>query len=117
MDDITVPRRSSIHPSQLRRRRSSTSRAAAPVDPAAALVDDFLAMSIHVPQLQVYGAAAKTLQAWIDDSKAHYTQANEDAKKLPPGLFEEYQAIDDEGKADLLVCHSLFLLPRVEYVS
>lgn len=67
------------------------------------MVDDFLAMTVHVPQLQVYGAAAKSLQAWIDDSKAHFAQANEDAKRLPPALFEEYMAIDEEGKGDLLV--------------
>lgn len=103
LDDITVPRRSMVHPSQLRSRRSSTARDATRADPEAGMVEDFLAMSIYVPQLQVYGSAAKDLQAWIDNSKTHFAQANEDAQKLPPALFEEYLSIDEEGRADLVV--------------
>jgi kinetochore protein Spc7/SPC105 len=112
MDGMTVPRRSSVHPSQLRRRRSSTIREAPNESPADALADRFLALALHVPQLEVHAAAARDLQNWIDGTKTHFMQANEEALKLPPVMFEEYRAGDEEDRDYLLVSgHSTSKMP------
>ncbi|KAI0067956.1 hypothetical protein BV25DRAFT_895566 [Artomyces pyxidatus] len=104
MDELAAPRRSTIHPSQLQsfRRRSSLSMDEIP------LADYFVAMSVDVPQLELYSHVAKDLQMWIEHTKEIYRQAEEEATKVTPALFREYSAADEEIKEELL--HQLKLI-------
>jgi len=99
MDELTAPRRSTIHPSQMQslRRRSSLSETDVP------LSDYVIAMSVDVPQLELYSHVAKDLQLWIEHSKDIYKQAEEEATKFTPALFREYSMADEEIKEELLV--------------
>lgn len=98
MDELAAPRRSTVFPSQLQgRRRSSLSETNIP------LADYFAAMTVDVPQLELYSHVAKDLQAWIDHSKDIYQQAEEEAAKITPALFREYSQADEDVKEELLV--------------
>lgn len=103
MDELAAPRRSTVFPSQLQgRRRSSLSETNIP------LADYFAAMTVDVPQLELYSHVAKDLQAWIDHSKDIYQQAEEEAAKITPALFREYSQADEDVKEELL--HQLKLI-------
>ena len=104
MDEITAPRRSTIHPGQLRqnRRRSLTSSHSEPAEQIP-LAEFMSAMSIEVPQLHLYSGLARELTAWIEESKKICRQAEEDALKMTPALFTEFAMADEIEKQDLLV--------------
>ncbi|TFY83040.1 hypothetical protein EWM64_g970 [Hericium alpestre] len=104
MDELTAPRRSTIHPSQLQplRRRSSLSQEDIP------LADYIVAMTVDAPQLEQYSRVAKDLQSWIENSKKIYRQAEEEAAIATPTLFREYSAADEDVKEELL--HQLKLI-------
>lgn len=105
MDEITAPRRSMIHPSHLRphnRRRSLTSSHSEEAEQIP-LAEFMTAMSIEVPQLELYSVLAEDLTGWIEESKKICAQAEEDAVRMTPALFAEFALADEPGKQDLLV--------------
>ncbi|EKM60780.1 uncharacterized protein PHACADRAFT_168096 [Phanerochaete carnosa HHB-10118-sp] len=104
MDEITAPRRSTIHPAHLRtrnRRRSLTSSHSEEAEPIA-LAEYMAAMSIEVPQLELYGVLSEDLTGWIDESKKICKQAEEDVLRMTPALFAEFALADEVEKQDLL---------------
>ncbi|KAK7029013.1 hypothetical protein VNI00_014723 [Paramarasmius palmivorus] len=99
MDELTAPRKS-IHPSQLNRQ---------PRPPAEIPLAEYaIAMGIDVPQLTLYSRVSKDLQAWMQQSKVIFEQAEEEAAKMTPELFVEYSRVDEEGQQELL--HQLSLI-------
>ncbi|KAF8641136.1 hypothetical protein AX17_000778 [Amanita inopinata Kibby_2008] len=101
MDELTAPRRSTHpsqhHPTRQAREASEISRA-----------EYYAAMAIHIPQLELYTRVSRDLQAWIEQSRIVYAQAEEEAAKMTPELFAEYSKADEEGQAELL--HQLNLI-------
>lgn len=95
MDELAAPRRST-HPSQ---QPSRHPRAPEQIP----LAEYFTAMSIDVPQLELYTHVSKDLQAWMEKSKDVFKQAEEEAEKVTPELFREYSQAGEEGQAELLV--------------
>lgn len=95
MDELTAPRRST-HPSQQNMRQARDAE-------EIPLAEYVLAMGIDVPQLVLYSRVSKDLQAWIEKSKADFSQAEDEAAKITPELFTEYLTADEEGRAELLV--------------
>jgi kinetochore protein Spc7/SPC105 len=97
MDEITAPRRS-IHPS---------SRTSAREPSLIPLAEYVVAVDVDTPQLELYTHVSKDLQAWIEKSKQDYRQAEDEASKVTPELFEEFREADEESQKELLVCLSL----------
>ncbi|EJD04390.1 uncharacterized protein FOMMEDRAFT_155520 [Fomitiporia mediterranea MF3/22] len=99
--EYTIPRRSTIHPSQLQgARRDST------IPPS--MSDYLTAMIVHVPQLELYRLVTKDLQAFIDNSEKIYREAEDEVGKLTPVLFREFAQANEEGREELL--HQLKLI-------
>ncbi|GJE85895.1 Spc7 kinetochore protein-domain-containing protein [Phanerochaete sordida] len=103
MDEITAPRRSMIHPGVLRthNRRRSLSSSQAEAEPIP-LAEYMAAMSIEVPQLELYSVLAEDLTGWIERSKKICEQAEEDVLQMTPALFAEFALADEVEKQDLL---------------
>ncbi|KAJ7169443.1 Spc7 kinetochore protein-domain-containing protein [Mycena filopes] len=97
MDELDAPRRSIHQPS-----RQVRPPAEIP------LAEYAVAMSINVPELVLYSAVSTDLQGWMDQSKAVFAQAEEEAAKMTPELFTEYIRADEEGQTELL--HQLNLI-------
>ncbi|KAK7064607.1 Spc7 domain-containing protein, partial [Favolaschia claudopus] len=97
MDELDAPRRSIHQPSRQPRQ---------PVD--IPLAEYAVAVSINMPELELYSAVSNDLQGWIDKSKAVYAQEEEEAAKMTPELFTEFIRADEEGQAELL--HQLNLI-------
>ncbi|KAJ7124771.1 Spc7 kinetochore protein-domain-containing protein [Mycena crocata] len=97
MDELDAPRRSIHQPSRQARLPSEIP-----------LAEYAIAMSINVPELVLYSAVSNDLQGWMDQSKAVFTQMEEEATKMTPELFMEYIRADEEGQAELL--HQLNLI-------
>lgn len=95
MDELTAPRRS-IHPGM---QFSSQPRNIDDIP----LAEFFKAMSIDVPQLDLYSRVSRDLEDWIERSKASFNEAEEEAAKVTPELFVEYARADEDGQAELLV--------------
>lgn len=123
MDEITAPRRSTVHPAHLRphnRRRSLASSAhgdAAAGADAVPLAEFMTAMSIEVPQLELYSVLAEELGGWIEESKKICRLAEEDALKMTPALFTEFAMADEVGKQDLLVRCGCALVRRKSLIK
>ncbi|KAI6022339.1 Spc7 kinetochore protein-domain-containing protein [Pisolithus microcarpus] len=100
MDEIAAPRRQSIHPSVLRRRASAEGQIP--------LAEYMVAMAVDVPQLELYTYVSKDLQAWIERIQAIYREAEEEALKMTPQLFQEFVSADETGQAELI--HQLKLI-------
>ncbi|KAK0465441.1 Spc7 kinetochore protein-domain-containing protein [Desarmillaria tabescens] len=100
MDDLTAPRRS-MHPSQLASRQP---RNPADIRPA----EYTIAVAIDIPQLSLYSRVSSDLQAWMQQSKDVFVEAEEEAAKMTPELFVEFSRADEEGQAELL--HQLNLI-------
>lgn len=96
MDELTAPRRS-MHPSHQPPRQARGSE-------DIPLAEYVTAMAIDIPQLGLYTRVSKDLQAWMEQSKAVFAQAEDEAAKITPELFIEYSRADEEGQAELLVC-------------
>ncbi|KAJ7139735.1 Spc7 kinetochore protein-domain-containing protein [Mycena epipterygia] len=90
MDELDAPRRSIHQPSRQARPPSEIP-----------LAEYAVALSIHVPELVLYSAVSSDLQGWMDQSKAVFAQAEEEATKMTPELFTEYIRADEEGQAEL----------------
>lgn len=100
MDDLTAPRRS-MHPSQLPSRQ--------PRNPADIRQAEYtIAVAIDIPQLLLYSRVSSDLQAWMQQSKSVFVEAEEEAAKMTPELFIEFSRADEEGQAELL--HQLNLI-------
>jgi kinetochore protein Spc7/SPC105 len=108
MDEITAPRRSTIHPSALRPRRHSSPSSTFPADSDIPLAEYVTAMSVDVPQLELYTYVSKDLEAWIERSKGIFLEAEAEAEKITPELFREFVAAGEDGQAELL--HQLKLI-------
>ncbi|KAI6029027.1 Spc7 kinetochore protein-domain-containing protein [Pisolithus marmoratus] len=102
MDEIAAPRRQSIHPSALRPSRRAS------VDEQIPLAEYIVAMAVDVPQLELYTHVSKDLQAWIERIQAIYREAEEEALKMTPQLFQEFVLADETGQAELI--HQLKLI-------
>lgn len=100
MDDLTAPRRS-LHPSQLASRQSRNPSDIRPTEYT-------IAVAIDIPQLLLYSRVSSDLQAWMQQSKGVFAEAEEEAAKMTPELFIEFSRADEEGKAELL--HQLNLI-------
>ncbi|TDL28754.1 hypothetical protein BD410DRAFT_781291, partial [Rickenella mellea] len=101
MDELTIPRRSTVCPSQLHRSVQDG-------EDLPSISEFVTAMNVNIPQLELYSWVAKDLQKWIDDSKIIYAQAEEEAAKMTPGLFREFSRANEEDRAELL--HQLKLI-------
>ncbi len=100
MDDLTAPRRS-MHPSQLPSRQ--------PRNPADIRQAEYtIAVAIDIPQLLLYSRVSSDLQAWMQQSKSVFVEAEEEAAKMTPELFIEFSRADEEGQAELLVCRPVY---------
>ncbi|KAI0768622.1 Spc7 kinetochore protein-domain-containing protein [Trametes elegans] len=126
MDELTMPksRRSTVLPGQLRpraRRRSSTTRdlngSAAGMgeshvggedEEAIPLAEFAVAMAVDMPRLDLYGAVARDLNAYIQECKKIYREAEEEAMKVTPSLFREFASVDEAEQAMLI--HQLKLI-------
>ncbi|KAJ6626901.1 Spc7 kinetochore protein-domain-containing protein [Mycena sp. CBHHK59/15] len=97
MDELDAPRRSIHQPS-----RQARPPAEIP------LAEYAVAMSIDLPELGLYSAVSNDLQGWMDQSKAVFAQAEEEASKMTPELFTEYIRADEDGQNELL--HQLNLI-------
>lgn len=106
MDEITAPRRSTIHPSALRPRRHSSPSSTSDTD--IALAEYVTAMSVDVPQLELYTYVSRDLEAWIERSKGIFREAEAEAEKITPELFREFVDAGEDGQAELL--HQLKLI-------
>ncbi|EIW86479.1 hypothetical protein CONPUDRAFT_45562 [Coniophora puteana RWD-64-598 SS2] len=102
MDEITAPRRSTIHPSAHRPPRRSSTEMEIP------LAEYVVAMAIDVPQLELYTHVSRDLQTTIERIKTIYTEAEAEAAKMTPELFMEFLNADEDGQAELL--HQLKLI-------
>jgi hypothetical protein len=103
MNDMIVPRRSSIHPSRLRRRSSGGDDTGSSQTPTPSMAEYYVAMAVHVPALEVYAKVAKSLQAWVDASKLEMERTNAEARKVPPNFFQEYMEAEPEDQKYLIV--------------
>jgi len=101
MDEIAAPRRSIAYPSALRPARR-TSNEAIP------LAEYVVAMAVNVPQLELYTHVSKDLQAWIERIQGIFREAEEEALKMTPQLFQEFVSTDESGQAELI--HQLKLI-------
>jgi hypothetical protein len=101
-DHVTVPRRSLAPTSSAprTRRRSSTGGAGAPV---LGLAEAYLATAVHVPALEVLGAAARQAQDRVDALGAEFTQAEADARRMPPTVFDDWELGTEEDRQELTV--------------
>ncbi|KAI0828296.1 Spc7 kinetochore protein-domain-containing protein [Trametes gibbosa] len=123
MDELTMPkpRRSTVLPGQLRprarRRSSSTTRdasnsmgpgAGGEDEEAIPLAEFAVALAVDMPRLDLYGAVARDLTAYIQECKKIYREAEEEAYKVTPSLFKEFAAVD-EGEQAMLI-HQLKLI-------
>ncbi|KAG8220070.1 Spc7 kinetochore protein-domain-containing protein [Butyriboletus roseoflavus] len=102
MDDIAAPRRSIVHPSVLRPSRRASTEAQIP------LAEYVVAMALNVPQLELYSHVSKDLQTWVERIKEIHKEAEEEAQKATPPLFQEFVTTDESGQAELL--HQLKLI-------
>lgn len=102
MDEIAAPRRSTVHPSALRPSRRQSTESEIP------LSEYVVAMAVGVPQLELYTHVSKDLQLWIERIKGIYKEAEDEALKMTPQLFQEFVLADDEGQNELL--HQLKLI-------
>lgn len=112
MDEITAPRRSTIHPSVLQARHLSRSSAKRPDSSLAEYVN---AVSVDIPQLRLYSLASKDLQVWLERSKANFQEAEAEAEKLTPELFSEFMDAGEDGQAELV--HHLKILKVNSHAS
>lgn len=128
MDELTLhkPRRSTVLPGQLRpraRRRSSTQRdpanslgpgsSGAPSDEEAIPLAEFaVAMAVDMPRLDLYGAVARDLTAYIQECKKIYREAEEEAMKVTPSLFKEFALVDEAEQSMLIVSNTTSSLRR-----
>ncbi len=103
MDELTAPRRST-HPSHLHPTRQARE------EEDITLAEYFTAMAIDVPQLELYTRVARDLEAWMEQSRTVYAQAEEEAARMTPELFAEYCRADEESQAELLVRDLFFEL-------
>ena len=106
MDEITAPRRSTIHRSALRPRRHSSPSSMSETD--IVLAEYVAAMSVDVPQLELYTYVSRDLEAWIERSKGIFREAEAEAEKVTPELFREFVDAGEDGQAELL--HQLKLI-------
>ncbi|OAX44921.1 hypothetical protein K503DRAFT_788592 [Rhizopogon vinicolor AM-OR11-026] len=102
MDEIAAPRRSMVHSSALRPSRRQSTESEIP------LSEYVVAMAVDVPQLELYTHVSKDLQVWIERIKGIYKEAEEEALKITPELFQEFVMADEEGQNELL--HQLKLI-------
>ena len=93
MDEIMVPR-NSIHPELRRQPRAATD---------IPLSEYAVAMGVDVPRLVLYSRVARDLEAWLEQSKANFRDAEIEAAQMTPELFVEYSRADEEGQAELHV--------------
>ncbi|KAL5534634.1 hypothetical protein ACEPAG_1097 [Sanghuangporus baumii] len=99
--DYTIPRRSTIHPSQLQGNRRDSSV-------PSSMADYLMATVVHVPQLELYRLITRDLQTFIDNSMKIYHDAEEEVAKLTPILFREFAQSNEEGREELM--HQLKLI-------
>ncbi|KAL5495664.1 hypothetical protein ACEPAI_1127 [Sanghuangporus weigelae] len=99
--DYTIPRRSTIHPSQLQGKRRDSSV-------PSSMADYLMATVVHVPQLELYRLITRDLQTFIDNSMKIYRDAEEEVAKLTPILFREFVQSNEEGREELM--HQLKLI-------
>lgn len=114
MDEITAPRRSSIHPSTTQHRRSSFGTADVPLSAY------FSSLAVDLPQLTLYNRVSQELQEWIEKSKEDFAADDEDALQVTPELFREYAMADEEGRRELfnhltLIRHNMRGKARAEW--
>ncbi|KAI6019565.1 Spc7 kinetochore protein domain-containing protein [Pisolithus marmoratus] len=59
-------------------------------------------MTVNIPQLELYTYVSKDLQEWIECIQAIYQEAEEEALKMTPQLFQEFILVDKIGQAELI---------------
>ena len=107
MDEIAAPRRS-LHPNALNqksRRRSlnASTNGEAEESDEVPLAEFVTALSVELPQLELYTTIAGELHTWIEESKKMCKEADEEAIKMTPGLFREFADADDGEREFLIV--------------
>jgi kinetochore protein Spc7/SPC105 len=102
MDDLTCPRRSTIHPSQFDRRHSVGKNVE-----DISLAEYLTAVTVDIPELELLSWVTADLTAWTEQSKKNFLECEESVAQVTPGLFREYSLANDAGRAELQVCYSL----------
>lgn len=102
MENLVVPRRSSIYPSLLA--SSSTTSKSQEI----ALADYVVATFVDLPHWILYDEVSKDLQERIDAFGEFHRKAEEDVKKDIPDLFREFVESDDSFKEALIVSSWVF---------
>lgn len=103
------PRRSTVGPGQLRpraRRRSSAAEdlgASTSEEDPIPLAEFSVAMAVDMPRIDLYTAIARDLNAYIQECKKIYKEAEEEALKDTPSLFREFASVDENEQAMLVV--------------
>ncbi|KAI0666330.1 Spc7 kinetochore protein-domain-containing protein [Trametes maxima] len=123
MDELTMPkpRRSTVLPGQLRPRPRARRRSSSDAQDLAAsgtaggedeevipLAEFAVAMAVDMPRLDLYGAVARDLTAYIQECKKIYREAEEEALKVTPSLFKEFAGVDEAEQSMLI--HQLKLI-------
>ncbi|KAF8592058.1 hypothetical protein K439DRAFT_1537791 [Ramaria rubella] len=97
MDDLTCPRRSTVHPSQLQRRESNEGETE-----SYPLSDYAVAMTVDIAQLETMTWISNDIRSAIEKFKAQYRETEEDAAKDIPFLFREYAVASEEDREQIL---------------
>jgi hypothetical protein len=96
LDELTIPRRA-LAPAS--RRRSSSGALAGELS----FAETYVASAVLVPALEVLGGAARQAQERIDALRAEFAQAEADAGKVPPSVFDDWELGSDEDRQELAV--------------
>ncbi|KIJ45653.1 hypothetical protein M422DRAFT_166538 [Sphaerobolus stellatus SS14] len=94
MDDLTCPRRSTVHPSMMQRRDSA--------EESYPLSAYAVAMSVDLAQLETMSWISNDIRSAIEKYKAQYRETEEDASKDIPLLFREYITASEEVRDEIL---------------
>lgn len=89
-----------MHPSHSRQPRNASE---------ISFADYAIALAIDVPQLALYSRVSSDLQAWMQQSRVVFAEAEDEAAKMTPELFVEYSRADEEGQAELLVWETSYV--------
>ncbi|TCD62040.1 hypothetical protein EIP91_007535 [Steccherinum ochraceum] len=102
MDQITVPRRQSLHaPQQLHEVVQIP------------LAEFITAMAIDIPQLELYSTVARQLETWVEESRKICHEADEEARQVVPQVFQDFLESDGEDRGFLI--HQLKIVKTNNY--
>ncbi|KAI5993840.1 hypothetical protein EDC04DRAFT_2872627 [Pisolithus marmoratus] len=109
MDEIAAPHQQSIHSSILHPSWRASVKEQIP------LSEYMVAMTVNIPQLKLYTYISKDLQEWIEHIQAIYQEAEEEALKMMPQLFQEFVLADEIGQVESI--HQLSMINDANFLE